>query len=65
MAQYLKTEYGYVIDFVVGHSRGSVVAFYWIAHSPHAKDVGAFVNASGRYRMQVRPVILGLLMRRV
>ncbi|KAF7325189.1 Peptidase-S9 domain-containing protein [Mycena kentingensis (nom. inval.)] len=43
---------GYVITLVVGHSRGSVCAMRWLCTAPEATSVSAFVNASGRYRME-------------
>ncbi|KAF8895105.1 Alpha/Beta hydrolase protein [Infundibulicybe gibba] len=49
---YLKSRHGYTIDLVVGHSRGSLVAFRWLCTSEEAKHVRGFVNASGRYRMR-------------
>ena len=53
---YLRKEYGYVVDMLVGHSRGSVVSLLWICK--HREDdsmsVTRFVNVSGRYRMEVR-----------
>ena len=51
--EYLKTKFGYVIDMLVGHSRGAVVAFNWFCSSPDAKYASAMVNVSGRYRMHV------------
>jgi len=51
VVDYLKATYGYVIGLVVGHSRGSVVAFRWLATTEDGRKVSAFVNASGRYRM--------------
>jgi len=54
VVDYLKQTYGYVIELVVGHSRGSVVAFRWISTTEDGRKVSAFVNASGRYRMAVR-----------
>ncbi|TFK39083.1 ectomycorrhiza-regulated esterase [Crucibulum laeve] len=48
---FLKREYGYVIDLVVGHSRGALVAFRWLCTTEDGRNVTAFVNASGRYRM--------------
>ncbi|KAF7422324.1 hypothetical protein PC9H_010480 [Pleurotus ostreatus] len=52
VVEHLKKTYGYVVDLVVGHSRGSIVGFHWISHYPDGRSVSAFVNASGRYRMQ-------------
>ena len=54
VVDYLKQTYGYVMELVVGHSRGSVVAFRWISTTEDGRRVSAFVNASGRYRMAVR-----------
>ncbi|KAJ8523255.1 hypothetical protein ONZ45_g286 [Pleurotus djamor] len=53
VVEHLKTKYGYVIDLVVGHSRGSIAGFHWMCTSPEGLSVGAFVNASGRYRMRL------------
>lgn len=53
VVEHLKKTYGYVVDLVVGHSRGSIVGFHWISQYPDGRSVSAFVNASGRYRMQV------------
>ncbi|KAF8968918.1 Alpha/Beta hydrolase protein [Flammula alnicola] len=54
VVDYLKSTYGYVIELLVGHSRGSIVAFRWIATTEDGRKVSAFVNASGRYRMAVQ-----------
>ncbi|KIM42967.1 hypothetical protein M413DRAFT_443787 [Hebeloma cylindrosporum] len=51
VVDYLKATYGYVIELLVGHSRGSIVAFRWLATTEDGRKVSAFVNASGRYRM--------------
>lgn len=51
VVDYLKFTYGYVIELLVGHSRGSIIAFRWLATTEDGRKVGAFVNASGRYRM--------------
>ncbi|KAJ7465127.1 Alpha/Beta hydrolase protein [Mycena latifolia] len=51
VAKYLQTVYGYVIDLVVGHSRGSLVGMRWLSTAPEARSVNAFINVSGRYRM--------------
>ncbi|KAJ7681511.1 ectomycorrhiza-regulated esterase [Mycena rosella] len=51
VARYMQSVYGYVIDLVVGHSRGSIVGMRWLATAPEARSVSAFINASGRYRM--------------
>ena len=61
---YLTSKFGYVIDLVVGHSRGSVAAMRWVCLSEEGQGVRGFVNASGRYRMRVsvthfmRPLII-------
>jgi len=54
VVDYLKQTYGYVIELLVGHSRGSIIAFRWISTTEDGRKVSAFVNASGRYRMAVR-----------
>jgi len=56
VVDYLKSNYGYVIDLVVGHSRGSIAAFRWLCTSEDGRKVSAFVNASGRYRMAVSKI---------
>ncbi|KAH7919473.1 ectomycorrhiza-regulated esterase [Leucogyrophana mollusca] len=48
---YLRATYGYDVDMIVGHSRGSVVGMHWLCTSEEGKGVRALVNASGRYRM--------------
>ncbi|KZP26648.1 ectomycorrhiza-regulated esterase [Athelia psychrophila] len=48
---YLKRTFGYIPDLIVGHSRGSVVAQYWICKTEDGRRVRGMVNASGRYRM--------------
>ncbi|KAI5122817.1 hypothetical protein M0805_000159 [Coniferiporia weirii] len=52
VVQYLFTNFGYSIDLIVGHSRGSLVAMRWLCTTEEGKRVRGFVNASGRYRMQ-------------
>lgn len=52
---YLRSTYGYEVDMVVGHSRGSVAGMHWLCTSEEGKRVRAFVNVSGRYRMHVSP----------
>ncbi|KAH9480227.1 hypothetical protein JR316_0006825 [Psilocybe cubensis] len=51
VVDYLKVTYGYVVELLVGHSRGSIVAFRWLSTTEDGRKVPAFVNASGRYRM--------------
>lgn len=48
---FLRRTYGYEIDMVVGHSRGSVVGIHWLCKSEEGKRVSTMVNVSGRYRM--------------
>ncbi|KAF8269387.1 ectomycorrhiza-regulated esterase [Lactarius quietus] len=48
---YLTQKYGYKIDLLVGHSRGSIVAMRWLCTSDESKYVGGFVNVSARYKM--------------
>ncbi|KAI0335937.1 alpha/beta-hydrolase [Cubamyces sp. BRFM 1775] len=54
VVDYLTKEYGYVIDMLVGHSRGSVVSLLWMCkhRDGHAKNVRRYVNVAGRYRME-------------
>ncbi|KAF8496097.1 ectomycorrhiza-regulated esterase [Gautieria morchelliformis] len=49
---FLTSQLGYSIDMLVGHSRGSIVAFKWICTAPEGPRVSAFVNVAGRYRME-------------
>ncbi|KAI0770337.1 ectomycorrhiza-regulated esterase [Fomes fomentarius] len=51
---HLRQEYGYVVDMLVGHSRGSVAAMLWLCKHKegYAKDVKMYVNVSGRFRME-------------
>ncbi|KAG1869037.1 ectomycorrhiza-regulated esterase [Suillus subalutaceus] len=51
VVSYLRNTYGYEIDVVVGHSRGSVVGMYWLCTSEEGRHARAMVNVSGRYRM--------------
>jgi uncharacterized protein len=53
VVEYLKSKFGYKIDMLVGHSRGSVVAFHWICKTEDGRNVSTMVNVSGRYRMPV------------
>ncbi|KAI0670857.1 alpha/beta-hydrolase [Trametes maxima] len=54
VVEYLSKSFGYVVDLVVGHSRGSVVSLLWICkhREGSAKSVRGYVNVSGRYRME-------------
>jgi len=49
---YLQEHFGYIVDLIVGHSRGSVVGLWWLCTSKAARNVRGYVNASGRYRMR-------------
>ena len=51
---YLTNQFGYVVDLIIGHSRGVVTAFRWMCMAKEAATVRGFVNVSGRYRMRVR-----------
>jgi predicted alpha/beta hydrolase family esterase len=53
VVEYLKSKFGYVVHLLVGHSRGSIVAFHWLSTTEEGKHVAGFVNVSGRYRMHV------------
>jgi hypothetical protein len=53
VAAYLTTVYGYVIDLVVGHSRGAIASMNWVATSEEGKGVTGYVNVAGRYRLEV------------
>lgn len=52
VADYLKQTYGYIIDLLVGHSRGSLAAMRWICTTEHGNRISGFVNISARYRMK-------------
>lgn len=52
VTEYLARELGYVIDIVIGHSKGSVAGMRWASTSPQASSLRGFVNISGRYRME-------------
>ncbi|KAG0704852.1 ectomycorrhiza-regulated esterase [Suillus ampliporus] len=51
VVSYLRSTYGYEIDVVVGHSRGSVVGMHWLCTSEEGQRAHAMINVSGRYRM--------------
>ncbi|KAG1743187.1 ectomycorrhiza-regulated esterase [Suillus paluster] len=51
VVSYLRNAYGYEIDVVVGHSRGSVVGMHWLCTSEEGQRAHAMINVSGRYRM--------------
>ncbi|KAI0086548.1 ectomycorrhiza-regulated esterase [Irpex rosettiformis] len=50
---YLTSKFGYVVDLIVAHSRGVVAAIRWMCTAQEAQSVRGFVNASGRYRMDL------------
>ncbi|KAF7971281.1 hypothetical protein HWV62_21528 [Athelia sp. TMB] len=65
---YLKCKFGYKIDLLVGHSRGSVVAQYWICKTEDGRRVsdrmsvwGPEIEAKGYYEWKAtvarKPVI--------
>lgn len=53
VVDYMIKEFGYVVDLIVGHSKGSLSGMRWVCVSPQASSVRGFVNVSGRYRMEV------------
>ncbi|KAH0832138.1 Alpha/Beta hydrolase protein [Lanmaoa asiatica] len=53
---YLRSTYGYEVDMVVGHSRGSVVGMHWLCTSEEGKRVRALVNVSGRLIRYSQPI---------
>ncbi|KAJ7600261.1 Alpha/Beta hydrolase protein [Mycena floridula] len=52
VTRYLEQQYGYSVDLIVGHSRGSIAAMSWICTTEAGKKVSGFVNVAGRYRMK-------------
>lgn len=53
VVQYLQKTFGYVIDLIVGHSRGSIIAMRWLSTTEEGRRVRSFVNVAGRHRMEV------------
>jgi pimeloyl-ACP methyl ester carboxylesterase len=53
VVSYLKATYGYEIELIVGHSRGSLVGLRWVSTTDEGRKVSALINVSGRYRMRV------------
>jgi uncharacterized protein len=53
VVKYLTEIYGYTIDLLIGHSRGSLVSMRWICTTEEGRTIRGFVNVSGRYRMEV------------
>ena len=62
VVRYMMKEYGYVIDIIIGHSKGSVAAMRWICTAPEGEHIRGFVNVSGRYRMDVSDVCETMLL---
>ncbi|KAK0203351.1 Alpha/Beta hydrolase protein [Desarmillaria ectypa] len=52
VTEYLITYFGYHIDLVVAHSRGTILAVHWLCTTEEGKFVSGLVNVSGRYRMR-------------
>ncbi|KAK0237500.1 Alpha/Beta hydrolase protein [Armillaria nabsnona] len=52
VTEYLATYFGYHIDLIVAHSRGTILAVHWLCTTREGKTVSGFVNVSGRYRMR-------------
>ncbi|KAI0632087.1 alpha/beta-hydrolase [Trametes polyzona] len=54
VVDHLTKEFGYIVDMVVGHSRGSVVGMLWLCKHREgaAKNARSFVNVACRYRME-------------
>ncbi|KIO19080.1 hypothetical protein M407DRAFT_246290 [Tulasnella calospora MUT 4182] len=50
---HLKTQYGYRVDLLIGHSRGSIVGMRWLSTAPEGQGVSGYVNVSARYRMKL------------
>ncbi|KAF9816927.1 hypothetical protein IEO21_03801 [Rhodonia placenta] len=54
VVEYLTKELGYVVDLLVGHSRGSVTGMMWLCQYPaQSATVRGYANVSGRYRLYV------------
>lgn len=52
VTEYLTTHFGYHIDLIVAHSRGTILAVRWLCTIEEGKTVSGFVDVSGRYRMR-------------
>ncbi len=52
VTEYLTTYFGYHIDLMVGHCRGTILV-RWLCTTGEGKPVSGFENVSGRYRMRV------------
>ncbi|KDQ06802.1 hypothetical protein BOTBODRAFT_120994 [Botryobasidium botryosum FD-172 SS1] len=46
--------FGYSLELVVAHSRGSVSALKWLCTAEEGRNLGAYVNVAARFRMEVR-----------
>ncbi|KAG7441874.1 ectomycorrhiza-regulated esterase [Guyanagaster necrorhizus] len=53
VTEYLTTYFGYHIDLIVAHSRGTILAVRWLCTTEEGKNVSGFVNVAGRYRIRV------------
>jgi len=53
VVEHLTKQLGYVLDLIIGHSRGSVAGMLWLCRYPVTEtgSVRGYVNVSGRYRM--------------
>ncbi|KAG7439685.1 uncharacterized protein BT62DRAFT_983375 [Guyanagaster necrorhizus] len=54
VTEYLTTYFGYHIDLIVAHSRGTILAVRWLCTTEEGKSVSGFVNVSGRYRIRTK-----------
>jgi len=52
-------QFGYVIDLVVGHSRGSLVGLKWMCTANEGRGLRGFVNLATRHRMELTQEYLG------
>ena len=50
---YMTNCYGYKVDLILAHSRGSVSSMWWMCTSVEGRAVKGFVNVSARYQMHV------------
>ena len=57
VTSHMTKHFGYIIDLLIGHSRGSIIAMRWLCTAEEAKSVRGFVNVSGRYRMEVSRLV--------
>lgn len=52
VTEYLTTYFGYHIDLILAHSRGTILVVRWLCTTREGNTVSGFVNVSGRYRMR-------------